>query len=136
MFLFLDLVYQLNNKKKTDTKGIPNILQIERVQINVRKKCDFSSAFFELNLFQYSSYRYRPRTEKRRDSSNSLPSYVEKRQAIAPSSIIETRHSNVSQAAPIASNNVGYNLSHIGAGPAIAAAASQAIAATQQVTIS
>lgn len=78
----------------------------------------------------------RPRSEKRRDSSTSLPtSFSEKRQALASAAIVETRHP-VPPQTPVVSNpqpTVSYNIGHIGAGPAIAAAASQAIAATQQV---
>lgn len=88
-----------------------------------------------------NSFRYRPRSEKRRDSSNCnvQTSFTEKRPAVAAAAaaaavpIIETRHMATPQPAPPAQATVSYNLSHIGAGPAIAAAASQAIAATQQV---
>ncbi|KAJ8973026.1 hypothetical protein NQ317_012631 [Molorchus minor] len=87
-----------------------------------------------------SSFRYsRPRGEKRRDSSASqLPSqYSEKRQAVAavaPPPLVETRHTTMTQAAPPVTSTISYNLGHtLGAGPAIAAAASQAIAATQQM---
>lgn len=86
-----------------------------------------------------SSFRYtRPRSEKRRDSNTSLPSqYVEKRQAVAavaPPPLVETRHAPIAQTAPPVPSTISYNLGHtLGAGPAIAAAASQAIAATQQV---
>lgn len=95
----------------------------------------------------FSSFRYsRPRSEKRRESSASLPTqYAEKRQAVAaaaaaaaatvvPPPLIETRHSSVSQVVAPATSSITYSLGHtLGAGPAIAAAASQAIAATQQV---
>lgn len=92
-------------------------------------------------LFIYicSTFRYtRPRTEKRRESNSSLPTqYAEKRQAVAavvPPPLIETRHSAVSQVVPPVTSSITYSLGHtLGAGPAIAAAASQAIAATQQV---
>lgn len=46
---------------------------------------------------------------------------------------METRHTATAQPPPPQQNTVTYNLGHIGAGPAIAAAASQAIAATQQM---
>lgn len=67
-----------------------------------------------------------------------MPSqYAEKRQAVAavvPPPLIETRHSAVSQVVPPVTSSITYSLGHnLGAGPAIAAAASQAIAATQQV---
>lgn len=50
-----------------------------------------------------------------------------------PANIAESRHSTP-QAIPPTQSTVSYNLGHIGAGNAIAAAASQAIAATQQVS--
>lgn len=91
-------------------------------------------------MFFCSSFRYtRPRTEKRRESNSTLPTqYAEKRQAVAaavvPPPLIETRHSAVSQVVPPVTSSITYSLGHtLGAGPAIAAAASQAIAATQQV---
>lgn len=85
-------------------------------------------------FFNFSSFRYRQRSEKRRDSSNAVQtSFAEKRQAVAPIPIVETRHTAVNQPTAPTQPNVTYNLGHIGAGPAIAAAASQAIAATQQV---
>ncbi|XP_045469212.1 inhibitor of growth protein 3 isoform X2 [Harmonia axyridis] len=115
---------------EADNKGITEVLEKRSLELDVPvSTSNISAQQQKENRYE----RYRPRAEKRRDSNNSLPSYVEKRQTIAPSSIIETRHSNVSQAAPVSSNNVAYNLGHIGAGPAIAAAASQAIAATQQM---
>lgn len=86
-------------------------------------------------MFSSSSFRYRQRNEKRRDSNPLQTSFAEKRQAVAPIPLVETRHSAISQTTPPAQSNVTYNLGHIGAGPAIAAAASQAIAATQQVKI-
>lgn len=88
-----------------------------------------------------SSFRYtRPRSEKRRDSNTSLPSqFSEKRQAVAAvvqPPLVETRHTTTPQAAPPVPSTISYSLGHsLGAGPAIAAAASQAIAATQQVRV-
>lgn len=90
--------------------------------------------------------RYRPKPEKRRDSSSSGP--VEKRQAISSSSNSSISNTpNIVPAAtinirpttptvvlpPVTAPSVSYNLQHIGAGNAIAAAASQAITATQQM---
>lgn len=67
-----------------------------------------------------------------------LPSqYAEKRQAVAslaPAPLVETRHST-SQITPPVTSSMSYMGHTLGAGPAIAAAASQAIAATQQVPI-
>lgn len=81
-----------------------------------------------------NSCRYRPRSEKRRDSNASTHSTQEKRQAILPAAtIVEPRHTTT-QPAPTAPAAVSYNLGHNAiANNAIAAAASQAIAATQQV---
>lgn len=79
-------------------------------------------------------FRYRPRSEKRRDSNASTHSTQEKRQAILPATnIIESRHATT-QPISTAPSTVSYNLGHNAiANNAIAAAASQAIAATQQV---
>lgn len=92
---------------------------------------------YMLRFYSSSSFRHnRPRTEKRRDSSASLPTFAEKRQAIAATvPLMEARHSaavSTSNSTPVPPN-ITYNLGHIGAGQAIASAASQAIAATQQV---
>lgn len=89
--------------------------------------------------------RYRPKPEKRRDSSSSGP--AEKRQAISSSTSSISHTPTIVPAAPInirpttptivlppvTTPSVSYNLQHIGAGNAIAAAASQAITATQQM---
>ncbi|XP_044756577.1 inhibitor of growth protein 3 isoform X1 [Coccinella septempunctata] len=117
---------------EADNKGITEVLEKRSLELDVPVSASNISAQQQKEN-RYESFRYRPRSERRRESNNSLPSYVEKRQTIAPTAIIETRHSNISQATQVASNNVAYNLGHIGAGPAIAAAASQAIAATQQM---
>jgi inhibitor of growth protein 3 len=80
-------------------------------------------------------------TEKRRDSNASTVS-TEKRLAIEKPTVTipEPRPLSASSGSlpttplPTTTTNVSYNLGHIGAGGnAIAAAASQAIAATQQV---
>lgn len=63
-------------------------------------------------------------------------SFSEKRQTIPSASLVESRHTITSQVQTPQSNVSSYNLGHhLGAGTAIAAAASQAIAATQQVNI-
>lgn len=46
---------------------------------------------------------------------------------------MESRHLSGASTGPTSQSSISYNLGHIGAGPAIAAAASQAIAATQQM---
>ena len=72
-----------------------------------------------------------PYTTEKRTSLSNISSVV-------PVSVIENRHSsggNIVTATPssVSQPALNYNLGHIGAGPAIAAAASQAIAATQQM---
>ncbi|KAK9881918.1 hypothetical protein WA026_018112 [Henosepilachna vigintioctopunctata] len=115
---------------EADNKGITEILEKRSLELDVPVSAPtISSQQQKENRYE----RYRPRSEKRRDSGNSLTQYVEKRQAVTPAAVMETRHSTVAQPTPVSTNNVAYNLSHIGAGPAIAAAASQAIAATQQM---
>ncbi|XP_059617376.1 inhibitor of growth protein 3 [Phlebotomus argentipes] len=93
---------------------------------------------------QRTDSRYRHKTEKRRDSGSGTNLGVEKRQALSiTNSQTPVRPvtpnlstSSVSHHQPLTStpnSSVGYSLQHIGAGNAIAAAASQAIAATQQM---
>lgn len=93
--------------------------------------------------------RYRPKPEKRRNSSSSSSvAGAEKRQSISsaaaaaaavatlppPSTTVSVRPTTPTLVLPpVAQPSVSYNLQHIGAGNAIAAAASQAIAATQQM---
>uniref|UniRef100_U5EPY1 Inhibitor of growth protein n=1 Tax=Corethrella appendiculata TaxID=1370023 RepID=U5EPY1_9DIPT len=92
--------------------------------------------------------RYRPKPEKRRDSgANLIGAPLEKRQSLSTNSIIQTTSTmrpstpNLGHAAiPTQTQSVPYNMvslnkyhDNLGAGNAIAAAASQAIAATQQM---
>lgn len=61
-------------------------------------------------------------------------SYSEKRQAVTPAvAVVEGRHASIAPNTQSSQSGMSYSLSHIGAGTAIAAAASQAIVATQQV---
>lgn len=90
--------------------------------------------------------KYRSKPEKRRNSSTSVGP-AEKRPALSTPSVPSVStpnnvnvHSSTStasivlpQTAPTLQASVPYNLQHIGAGNAIAAAASQAIVATQQM---
>ncbi|KAF5295313.1 hypothetical protein FQA39_LY13178 [Lamprigera yunnana] len=118
---------------EADNKGITEVLEKRSLELDSNNLGQtLSSLQQKENRFERES---RPRGEKRRDSSSSLQtSFAEKRQAITPVAVVEPRHSASPQ---IATNTpqptVSYNISHIGAGPAIAAAASQAIAATQQM---
>ncbi|GAB0087199.1 Inhibitor of growth protein [Sergentomyia squamirostris] len=94
---------------------------------------------------QRTDTRYRHKTEKRRDSSSGGSLGLEKRQALSiTNSQTPVRPVTPNLATPSVSHHppltsstpnssVGYSLQHIGAGNAIAAAASQAIAATQQM---
>lgn len=81
--------------------------------------------------------RYRPKPEKRRDSSSS--GNVEKRQAVSGNVTPSSSNLNMRPTTPtivlptVPTPSVSYNLQHIGPGNAIAAAASQAIAQTQQM---
>lgn len=82
--------------------------------------------------------RYRPKPEKRRDSRSDGP--PEKRHvistssAIAATSALNIRPSTPSVVMPTTPTpSMSYSLQHLGAGNAIVAAASQAIAATQQM---
>lgn len=84
---------------------------------------------------KYNNYRHKP--EKRRDSSNGVNPPPEKRQnsgimtpTLRPSTPNLINNSTI---AATPTSTVSYNLQHMGAGNAIAAAASQAIAATQQL---
>lgn len=112
---------------EADNKGITEVLEKRSLEL------DTPGASQPVSSSQQKENRYRPRAEKRRDSNTSNHSTQEKRQAIMPpANIAESRHSTP-QAIPPTQSTVSYNLGHIGAGNAIAAAASQAIAATQQM---
>ncbi|XP_055710786.1 inhibitor of growth protein 3-like isoform X1 [Phlebotomus papatasi] len=93
---------------------------------------------------QRTDTRYRHKTEKRRDSGSGASLGVEKRQALSITNsqtpvrpvTPNVATSSVSHHQPLTStpnSSVTYSLHNIGAGNAIAAAASQAIAATQQM---
>ncbi|XP_030751644.1 inhibitor of growth protein 3-like isoform X2 [Sitophilus oryzae] len=125
---------------EADHKGITEVLEKRSLELDTPLPTSNISSQQKENRYESgssSSFRYiRSRGEKRRDSSISLPNqYTEKRQTIIPSPLVEPRHvASVSQAPAVASPNISYSLGHnLGAGTAIAAAASQAIAATQQM---
>ncbi|KAK4882400.1 hypothetical protein RN001_005719 [Aquatica leii] len=118
---------------EADNKGITEVLEKRSLELDSHTIGQTLSAVQQKeNRFERES---RPRNEKRRDSSSSLQlAIAEKRQAITPVTIVEPRHTAPPQVTPTTPQpTVSYNISHIGAGPAIAAAASQAIAATQQM---
>lgn len=122
---------------EADNKGITEVLEKRSLELDtpVTTPSITSQQQQKENRYESStSFRYnRPRTEKRRDSSASLPPFGEKRQAIAAAvPLMESRTVAASNTTPTQSN-ISYNLGHIGAGQAIASAASQAIAATQQM---
>lgn len=90
--------------------------------------------------------KYKSRPEKRRNSSTSQGGPLEKRPALnttVPPSVTTTPNNSTAHASnaslvlptntPTLQTSVPYNLQHIGAGNAIAVAASQAIVATQQM---
>ncbi|XP_060523460.1 inhibitor of growth protein 3 isoform X2 [Cylas formicarius] len=126
---------------EADNKGITEVLEKRSLELDTPTLGSNISSQQKENRFESvssNSFRYsRPRSEKRRDSSTSITvnQYPEKRQAVAPSPVIEARHTT--PAAPTVTpvtSNISYSLGHnLGAGNAIAAAASQAIAATQQM---
>lgn len=119
---------------EADNKGITEVLEKRSLELDTPVTGSSISSQQQIKESRYE--RYRPRSEKRRDSNTSLStSFVEKRQAaVASVPLVEPRHSSSSLQPPAAQQTgVTYNLGHIGAGPAIAAAASQAIAATQQM---
>ncbi|XP_071051158.1 inhibitor of growth protein 3 [Onthophagus taurus] len=115
---------------EADNKGITELLEKRSLELDSPMTPSVVSSHQQKENRCESRYS-RPRNEKRRDSnpSNLNTSYVEKRTAQQPPALIEHRHTNTVQN----SQPINYNLGHIGAGPAIAAAASQAIAATQQM---
>lgn len=123
---------------EADNKGITEVLEKRSLELDTPNTTPNISSLQQKEN-RYESFRYtRPRSEKRRDSNTSLPSqFSEKRQAVAavvPPPLVETRHTTTPQAAPPVPSTISYSLGHsLGAGPAIAAAASQAIAATQQM---
>uniref|UniRef100_A0A1B0GMN4 Inhibitor of growth protein N-terminal histone-binding domain-containing protein n=2 Tax=Phlebotomus papatasi TaxID=29031 RepID=A0A1B0GMN4_PHLPP len=91
---------------------------------------------------QRAETRYRHKTEKRRDSGSGASLGVEKRQALSITNSqtavrpVTPNMATSSVHQPLTStpnSSVAYTLHSIGAGNAIAAAASQAIAATQQM---
>lgn len=125
---------------EANNKGITEVLQKRSLELDQPQ----ANSSQKENRFSFNSTRA-SHHEKRRDSTSSTTG-VEKRLAVekASSSIPEPRPatstvtsgsvSNPAALSPAAAPNVNYNLAHIGAGGnAIAAAASQAIAATQQM---
>ncbi|XP_072379284.1 inhibitor of growth protein 3 isoform X3 [Diabrotica undecimpunctata] len=128
---------------EADNKGITEVLEKRSLELDTPNTTPNISSLQQKENRYDSTFRYsRPRAEKRRDSSVSIPAQLtEKRQTVtpvAPPPLVETRHATTS-VQPIAPSSattttMSYNLGHnLGAGPAIAAAASQAIAATQQM---
>ncbi|CAH0559704.1 unnamed protein product [Brassicogethes aeneus] len=119
---------------EADNKGITEVLEKRSFELDTpMSNSSMTSQQQKENRYESSSsFRYsRPRTEKRRDSS---ASFGEKRQALTASPsvpITDIRLATV-QAPPTPGQSYALG-SHKGAGPAIAAAASQAIAATQQM---
>lgn len=123
---------------EADNKGITELLEKRSLELDsITAAQQLPSHQQKENRYESTSYRYRPRSEKRRDSSaNALNSSFssEKRSTSSGVTLVDSRHlSSGSTGGPTSQTSISYNLGHIGAGPAIAAAASQAIAATQQM---
>ncbi|KAK9753431.1 Inhibitor of growth proteins N-terminal histone-binding [Popillia japonica] len=122
---------------EADNKGITELLEKRSLELDsITASQQIPSHQQKENRYESSSYRYRPRSEKRRESSqNALtsPFSSEKRSASSGVTLVESRHLSGASTGPTSQSSISYNLGHIGAGPAIAAAASQAIAATQQM---
>ncbi|CAG9853803.1 unnamed protein product [Phyllotreta striolata] len=123
---------------EADNKGITEVLEKRSLELDTPNTTPTMSSLQQKENRYESSFRYsRPRAEKRRESTLSVPAQLaEKRQAVTPviPPLIEPRHSSVQSISPVTTTISSYNLGHnLGAGPAIAAAASQAIAATQQM---
>ncbi|XP_050314248.1 inhibitor of growth protein 3 isoform X2 [Anthonomus grandis grandis] len=145
---------------EADNKGITEVLEKRSLELDTPAPAvsQKENRYDSVSSNNYTTQRYsRPRSEKRRDSNSSVSNqYAEKRQlqqiamqtvsggtsiAATPMSLPETRHMtsvtshNVSAGTNGPSAAMSYGLGHhsLGAGNAIAAAASQAIAATQQM---
>ncbi|KAI4458584.1 inhibitor of growth protein [Holotrichia oblita] len=118
---------------EADNKGITELLEKRSLELDsITASQQIPSHQQKENRYE----RYRPRSEKRRDSSqNALtsPFSSEKRSTSSGVTLVESRHLSGASTGPTSQSSISYNLGHIGAGPAIAAAASQAIAATQQM---
>nr|CAI5818985.1 unnamed protein product [Callosobruchus analis] len=140
---------------EADNKGITEVLEKRSLELDTPNNTS------SLSSLQQKENRYESVVATLSSSSGGLMGsslgaaastgvpYVEKRQAVAatvvPPPLVETRHAVQSAATasaaaaastmPVTTAPIGYNTGYsLGAGPAIAAAASQAIAATQQAS--
>ncbi|KRT78862.1 PHD finger motif containing protein [Oryctes borbonicus] len=123
---------------EADNKGITELLEKRSLELDsITAVQQLPSHQQKENRYESSSYRYRPRSEKRRDSNqnalNSPFSSDKRSSASSGVTLVDSRHLSGGSTGPTSQSSISYNLGHIGAGPAIAAAASQAIAATQQM---
>nr|CAD7460326.1 unnamed protein product [Timema tahoe] len=136
-------LHKFKMELEADHSGITQVL--EKRSLDLDQPTQNSSQKENRYSFTRSTYH-----EKRRDSNSSVTS-LEKRLAVEkplPAPVVEPRplsagsgpiqppssSSSCAIAPPIPTTNMSYTLGHIGAGgTAIAAAASQAIAATQQM---
>nr|CAD7599695.1 unnamed protein product [Timema genevievae] len=136
-------LHKFKMELEADHSGITQVL--EKRSLDLDQPTQNSSQKENRYSFTRSTYH-----EKRRDSNSSVTS-LEKRLAVEkplPAPVVEPRplsagsgpiqppssSSSCATAPPIPTTNMSYTLGHIGAGgTAIAAAASQAIAATQQM---
>ncbi|XP_026472536.1 inhibitor of growth protein 3 isoform X2 [Ctenocephalides felis] len=112
---------------EADHNGITEVLEKRSLELDVPQQ-----------LPSNPQKENRPRAEKRRDSTSSVRADcmpLEKRHSSHATSSPASSQSNIAaiQNSTPGSSSTGYTLQHIGAGNAIAAAASQAITATQQM---
>lgn len=119
---------------EADNKGITEVLEKRSLELDTPLS---SGALSSQKENRYERYN-RPRTEKRRDSSTNVNSFPEKRQAVNITQAEPRGHNSLSNSSSVVtptsnSPSPQFNLGQIGAGQAIATAASQAIAATQQM---
>lgn len=148
-------LFKFKCELEADHNGITEILEKRSLELDsastnaVHGMSQKENRYFGLlsnNHLSQNRDRYRPKPEKRRNSNSSGP--MEKRQAVCssnssnnssivaapqPATIIIRPTTPTIVLPTVPSPSVSYNLQHIGAGNAIAAAASQAIAATQQM---
>ncbi|XP_066245288.1 inhibitor of growth protein 3 [Euwallacea similis] len=151
-------LHKFKYELEADNKGITEVLKKRSLELDTPANSSNmlsqqkENRYDSLSSNNYSSRYSRPRSEKRRDSNSTVSNqFVEKRQMLQqpvpasstgslPPALAETRHTptitpqNSLPTSSVAPTGISYGLGHnLGAGTAIAAAASQAIAATQQM---
>ncbi|XP_037027856.1 inhibitor of growth protein 3 isoform X1 [Bradysia coprophila] len=143
-------LFKFKLELEADHNGITEILEKRSLELDgssstshlinaiSQKENRYFGLLSQNNHSASSRERYRPKPEKRRDSRSDGP--PEKRHVISTSSAIAaTSALNIRPSTPTIvmpttpTPSMSYSLQHLGAGNAIVAAASQAIAATQQM---